>query len=47
MCLQAEKYLYDAAKEKDLYHAAKRGDISTVRQLIGPNVSIDCTPYQV
>ena len=34
-CLQDEKALYDAAE---------RGDVSTVRRLIGSNVNINCTP---
>ena len=33
--------------QKDLYDAAKRGDVTAVRRLIASCVSVDCTPYQV
>ena len=33
--------------EKDLFDAAMKGDVPTVRRLIAAHVNMDCTPYQV
>ena len=33
--------------EESLYDAAKRGDVSAVRQLTATRVNLDCMPYEV